>query len=113
MNVNDYIEGLMSLQAKAKKASEKVDLYIQKYIDDNAEFKVGEKIKILTKAHKSYSLLGTKEYWNEEAVRYAYVSKVVVTNGGKFRYHLQKEKKDGTRSKVTDSYGDLDTLLKA
>lgn len=76
----------------------KIDMLVlrKKYIEENAPYKVGDKVRVDTPAHNKH----------EATTEYGYITKIKVTDDGMFTPDLHACKKDGSEHKSKIIYVD-------
>ncbi len=92
MTKETYLDKLNYIQAQINELKKEQDNLDQEYIETNAEFKIGEKIEIISEK-------------NDDKPRFAFVSEIKIDSWNlNFEYVLLKCKKDGTASQIRDYY---------
>lgn len=104
MEKQDYIDRSIEIGNEIYDLQNEQRQIDEKYIAANAEFFPGEKVKVITKGHKTWELKSGEEGWNEPSERFAFVSKNIIYNNEVIP-QLLKCKKDGTPSKQRDYVG--------
>ncbi len=111
MDKKDYLQNKKETEAKIQAEKEWLAELKREYIESNAEYEIGERVKVVTPPHKYYSLGGGKEGVTEHKERFAYVDGYEITYEGNVKPILKKEKKDGTLSKQKDHYNENSSYL--
>jgi hypothetical protein len=93
MNKLEYIQQKESIEAQIKELRDKLIVLNKQYISDNAEFEIGEKVKVITPEEKG---------WRAEKTRFAFVKSFGIGYNNEVRPILVKIKKDGTASQYSD-----------
>lgn len=81
-----------------------LDKLEEKYIKENAKFKIGEKVKIITPPYKYYSVSTGEEKITNHNERFAFIAGFEIDYKGDVIPILKKAKKDGSISLINDRY---------
>ena len=111
MDKKDYLQNKKEAEEKIQAEKEWLAEIKREYIESNAEYDVGERVKVVTPPHKYWTLGTRKEGMTEHAERFAYVDGYEITYKGDIKPTLKKEKKDGTVSKQRDYYNEQTSYL--
>lgn len=87
----EFARKMAEAQARIEKAKKDMRELRKQYIEENAPYKVGDKVKIVTPAEPR---------WNKgEETVFAFIKSIEVSDDGMFTPELNAVKKDGTEHK--------------
>ncbi len=87
----EFARKMAEAQARIEKAKKDMREWRKQYIEENAPYKVGDKVKIVTPAEPRWH--------KEEETVFAFIKSIEVSDDGTFTPELNAVKKDGTEHK--------------
>lgn len=112
MTKEEYVASMKELEEIIAKYREQEKQLKERYIDENKQFEMDEKVKITTPAFRRVVPdEGGRRYIDEE-FKYGFVEDYEVDNQGNIKYILAKMNATGKKSQHRTYYTDLDVLEK-
>lgn len=104
MTKEEYLLKYRQLEERIEEIRRLQDALKQEYINSSplSQFNIGEKVQIFI-PERTVKYIGS-EYTHPEQTRYAYVKGIGLDFNLNVKLKLYKAKKDGTMSKLEDSY---------
>lgn len=110
MKKEQFIREKTQIEDKIKSLKIQIEQLKQEYINSNAKFEIGQKVKIITPPHKFYTL-GNKEGMTQHKERFAYIYGHRVDYKNDVCFMLKKAKIDGTISKHDDYFNEIKSTI--
>lgn len=105
MKREEYLKAKKESQERIKSEQELQKQLREKYIKANALYNIGERIKVVSIPHKSFSVNGGVKM-TKHTERFAFVDGYDITMDGFVKPTLKKEKIDGSISKQSDYFNE-------
>ena len=112
MTKEEYVASIKELEEIIAKYREQEKQLKNQYIDENKQFEVNEKVKIITPTFRRAIPDESGRRYMDEECKYGFVEDYEVDNQGNIKYILARMNATGKKSQHRTYYTDLDVLEK-